>query len=90
MGDVGETFNAMREAGKEKRERNRESSPKILRQHDIEFEEKNMGAHLIVKHNGYVIDFWPGTGKWIDRATSKHRRGVYGLMRHIGAEKKDG
>lgn len=82
MGDMGEIFNAMQEAGKLRRKDNREKAPVIISNAGIEFESKNYGSHLIVKGNECLIDFWPGTGKWISRNGSKGR-GVFSLIRHI-------
>jgi hypothetical protein len=56
-------------------------SLKLLRDRDIPFVVKNGGAHIIV--NGR-IDFWPGTGLWIERGGPRGR-GVKDLLRHIGA-----
>lgn len=84
MGDMGDTFNAMKEASQEKRAMNRSYSPAMLRDFGIAFESKNGGAHLVV--NGR-IDFWPGTGLWIDRGTGAKRRGVRNLIAHINGMK---
>lgn len=67
-----------------RRSENREGSAKILSDHGVQFESKNMGAHLIVKHGEQVVDFWPGTGKFICRASGKHGRGVFNLLKRIG------
>jgi hypothetical protein len=76
VGDMGDTFNAMREAGKERRASNRETTPDLLRRHGIPFDTKNGGAHLIVYHGGKIADLWPGTGKY--------RRGVFNMLRDLG------
>lgn len=80
MGEMGEIFNEMKKAGKEKREQNRENSPQILADRGIEFESKNWGAHLIVKGKDCLIDFWPGTGKFIAR-NGRRGRGVFNLIK---------
>ena len=85
MGDMGEVFNAMKEASKEKRASNRASSATILDQAGIPYESKNVGAHLIVDG---CIDFWPGTGKFIVRKTNKKGRGVRNMIRALQAEKQ--
>lgn len=85
MGDMGEVFNAMREAGKQKRARNRDSSPQILTSAGIEYDDLNCGYHLKVHHKDKVADFWPGTGKWIDRETKHTGRGVKPLIRFMKA-----
>jgi hypothetical protein len=94
MGDMGDIFNAAREAGKERRASNRETSPEVLRQHGVEFEAKNGGAHLVVKHAGKVADFWPGTGLYGVRGkrlsnkphSSPYKRGVFNLLRDLGIQ----
>lgn len=58
---MGDVFNAMRGYGQEKRARNRESSPALLRGAGVHFIERNDGAHLIVDGPKGSIDFWPGT-----------------------------
>ena len=74
---------AMREASRERRAGNRENSAAILRDRGIAFEERNAGAHLIVRHAGKVADFWPGTGKYQVRGTGKYRRGVFNLIKEL-------
>lgn len=69
-----------------RRANNRQSSPQVLADHGIAFETKNEGAHLIVTIGGKVVDFWPGTGKFITRGpNSKTGRGVFNLLR-LGAK----
>ncbi len=80
MGDVGETFNLLKQQSKEKREKNRKSSTELLTEKAIEFESKNIGAHLVVTGKDCLIDFWPGTGKFITR-TGKKGRGVFNLIK---------
>lgn len=63
---------------------NREQSAQILARSGISFETRNSGAHLVIKHEGKTVDFWPGTGKWADRAGASGR-GVFKLLKHLGA-----
>lgn len=84
MGDMGDLFNAAREAGRERRASNRETTPEVLRQHGVQFQVKNGGAHLIVQHGGKVADLWPGTGKYQVRGSGGYRRGVFNLLRELG------
>lgn len=72
------------EESKERRAKHREKSAALLQERGIEFETKNGGAHLIVRHGDKVTDFWPGTGKWIVRQ-GKKGRGVFPLLKEIGA-----
>lgn len=85
MSEIGEMFEGFAEASKLRRASNRENSASILSDHRVHFVSKNDGAHLIVKNNGKVVDFWPGTGLWIDRSNqSKKARGVFPLLKHLG------
>ena len=85
MSDIGETFRAARLASQEKRQQNRENSAEVLKAHGINFTSKNGGAHLVVKEKS-IIDFWPGTGLWIDRENSASGRGVFKLIKYINKE----
>lgn len=76
-------FEAMKEASKLKRAANRQGSAEILTARGIAFESKNGGAHLIVRHNGKVVDAWPGTGRWIFRGGTPEGRGIMNLVRLI-------
>jgi len=82
MGDMGDLFNDWRKVKQEKRSANRQSSAEMLRGAGIAFEERNGGAHLIVEGR---VDFWPGTGLWIQRGTNSKQRGVQALIRFIRA-----
>lgn len=68
---------------KERRAKNRVSSAEILKSHNIEFESKNGGAHLVIRLPDRVIDFWPGTGTFIDRKHNRNDRGVFSLIKKI-------
>ena len=65
----------------------RANAPEYLRQAEIEFESKNGGAHLVVYGKNGVIDFWPGTERFIDRKTRKKNFGLDKLLKHaLGVE----
>lgn len=81
--DIVAGWASIAEAGKERRAKNRVSSRQVLTDAGIAFEEKNIGAHLIVTHEKVTVDFWPGTGLWHVRHSSKKGRGVFGLVRHL-------
>lgn len=72
-------------ASQEKRAGNRMSSAEILKSKGIAFESKSFGVHLIVRHAGKTVDFWPGTGKWIIRGGPSRGCGVKNLLRQLGA-----
>lgn len=83
MGDMGEHFKDVKDAGKAKRENNRESSANVLRENNIHFTTNNGGIHLIVEGKDGFIDFWPGTGRWIIRGVAKSGFGVRNLVKEI-------
>lgn len=56
----------------------------------LQFEVKNDGAHLIVRHEGQTVDFWPGTGKYKPRKPgARHGRGVFNLLKLLGIDPKE-
>lgn len=75
----------------ERRADNRDRSAAILDRLGVSFESKNGGAHLIVTHDGKTVDFWPGTGKFIQRQSgARHGRGVFNLMKLLGIQHEEG
>lgn len=66
---------------------NQTHSKKALSDAGIAFAEMNNGHHLIVEHNGVRIDFYPGTGLWIER-TGYRSRGVFRLIRFLHRQPK--
>lgn len=83
--EIVATWRALHVAHAAKRAANREASPEILARAGVAFESKNFGAHLIIEHGGRLVDFWPGTGLWIDRESRRRARGVKHLLKHLGA-----
>lgn len=82
MGDIGDTYQIMKEESQKRRAEYRRYAPEVLRgEAGLVVVSKNAGAHLIVKkpYSGCWVDFWPGTGLWIVRLRgnikSKQRRG---------------
>lgn len=73
-------MSSMKETSIERRRNNRENSADLLKERGVEFESKNFGAHLIVKGKQCLIDFWPGTGKFIAR-DGKRGRGVHNVLK---------
>lgn len=79
--DAGNLWDGLKARSQVKRSQNRISSAELLRAANIPFESNNMGAHLVVTAGSFVVDFWPGTGKWIARENSAtHMRGVRSLV----------
>ena len=79
--EAGELFGDWAKAKQEKRAANRANSADYLLERGISFEVRNNGAHLIVKGESGLVDFWPGTGLWIARCNAFRGRGVKNLVR---------
>lgn len=90
MGDVGEYWKdvkpEMLRFSKLKRAANRENAERLLLNERLKFVVKNNGAHIIVSMKYADIDFWPGTGLWIMRGSSKRHRGVTSLLSFCKSE----
>jgi hypothetical protein len=75
MSDIGDDFRALKEFRKEKRDAYKSGQMlediQLVRNASAHIDEKNGGEHLIVTaENGRIIDYWPGTKRWIARRTS--------------------
>jgi hypothetical protein len=84
--EMGDMFNAMREASREKRAQNRVASLQILIDAGFSPEVKNDGAHLRMNGKQWAADLWPGTGLWYVRVKGKPQRegrGVQSLMARL-------
>lgn len=82
MGDYFRDTKEFRESeSKKRKERNLNGSTRMLEKNGFDFEEKNGGVHLVVKHNGKIADFWPTTGKFCIRGTNQYKRGVRLLIK---------
>ena len=81
MSEMGEVWNELKKVRQEKRADNRLGSAQMLREAGIQFESKNLDAHLIVRSPTGLIDFWPGTGLWIVRGETKRHGGVRNLIK---------
>jgi hypothetical protein len=73
-------FKERRAKSQEKRADNRKNSRAILDNKNCDYQLMNDGAHLIVKTNSGLVDFWPGTGRWIIRNTGRRGFGVQNLI----------
>lgn len=81
--DIGATWRAIRAQRAEKRSDNREASARMLTEAGIAYTTANDGVHLIVRNGRFVVDFWPGTGKWRVRGLPHYNRGVDALIKAI-------
>jgi len=83
MSETGEFFAAWRQERMAKRASNRANSARMLEEKGISFSEHNNGAHLIVYGKLATFDFWPGTGKFVQRPTKLYQRGVEKLIKQV-------
>lgn len=79
--EMNDMFRAMKDVSQEQRAANREASARALTDAGVKFVSKNEGAHLIVQIGRVVVDFWPGTGKWICRGGGRQGRGVFNMLK---------
>lgn len=78
--ETREIFQAMKQHSKEKREANKYQSMKWLEAAGIEYQILSPhGPHLRIGS----YDFWPTTGKYINRLTKKTGRGILNLLKNI-------
>ena len=79
MSEIGELFTALREQRRIKKLSNLEQSTNILKEKNINFVSRNNGIHLIVGN----FDFYPSTGKFINRISKKDGRGIFNLIKKL-------
>lgn len=85
MSEFAEAMKMMREHGRDKRAERREHGAKVLRDAGVYCDVLNGGAHLVVQHEDRVVDYWPGTGRFIERdGGPANGRGLRPLLRALG------
>ena len=83
MNDDTEMWREWKKMKQEQRATRRNNAPDLLKSNGIQFTEHNYGAHLIVEGPNGLIDFWPGTTKWWDRAEKEYRHSISALIKHV-------
>ena len=80
MSEDGEIWEKIRQDGIVKRWKNRDSSLQILEKKGIKYQTLNadVGHYRIG-----IFDFWPTTGKFINRRSGKSGRGVFHLITQV-------
>ena len=79
--ETTEMWREHKEAGQKKRRDNKKASTQVLIDKHIDFESKNFGVHIIVSNKNGFIDYWPSTGKFIQRFNNKSGRGINNLLK---------
>lgn len=83
MSTLSETYKSMLKYSQERRSSYRDFAPGYLIENGIDFSTHNNGVHLMVNcGSSGIIDFCPGTGKWIERG-GKTGRGIKNLVKYI-------
>lgn len=80
---IKQNWHAYKKQRAAKKFRNKETSTFMLKHAGVVFESKNNGSHLVIENR---IDFWPGTGLWIERNTGTRRRGITHLLATLEAK----
>ncbi len=84
MGDWADAMKALKQANAEYRSEMRADAVTTLTALGVSFDTKNNGAHLIVRHGGKVVDFWPGTERWRVRGQTRYAFGIDKLLKELG------
>lgn len=87
MGDMGEMYRAWNDDKKERRKRNLPRNVAALEKYGINFDSRNDGYHLVILHEGKLVDFWPSSGKWRARVEKQKGFGVTSLLEWLGFPK---
>ena len=56
-----------------KKKQDRDRAIKVLTELGIDFTTGNDGVHCLIYQDGFIIDFWAGTGRWIVRGSTDSR-----------------
>lgn len=83
MSEVGEVWSEHKKIQQKKKVSNQELSTAVLKRKRIPFVSYNHGNHLFVDGK---YDFWPSTGKFIDRRNKLEGRGVFSLIQELANE----
>lgn len=87
MGDMAEHWKdvkpLMKRDSEQRKDRNQANGIKTIASMGYEYELKNFNNHVVVKHKGVTVDYWPSTGKWIVRKKDKSGRGIKPLTNYL-------
>lgn len=78
MSELGDIFNGWKEEKQKKRASNLVNSLELLNEHGIE-PQKLSSSHFRIGE----FDFWPSTGKYLNRKTGRYSRGVRNLIKAL-------
>ena len=81
MGDVGDDYRAFKEAKKELNQKRLVETMAEIELLGLKYTSKNHGSHLIIGD----YNFWPSSGKFQNRKTSKMGQGFYNLLKKLNS-----
>lgn len=81
MSEIGETFEALKQMQRTKKQMNKVQSLKMLDANSIDY--VGLGSDSVHVRVEERFDFWPSTGLFIDKITSQRGRGVKNLIRVV-------
>lgn len=85
---MGDLYRAKKKHSQAKKQSNKENSLQVLDTAGVEHTVQGNNTHVIIKHKGTTVDFYPTTGLWLVRVPSKRGRGVLKLLAYLGIKLK--
>ena len=70
-----------------KKDRNLINAKRLLDEHKVPYKIMGNGIHFVVDGS---IDYYPTTGKWLVRKSTKKGRGIFNLLRFIRTKTGEG
>lgn len=84
MSEIGDTFDALREGRRKKKESNHRRSIAILKERKFQIKQFDAFSYRVEGFN-----FWPTTGKYYHPKLKITGRGVFNLIKEIGKKGND-
>lgn len=83
MGEIAETYEAMRNLRREQRKIDLANNTKSVVNAGLQFTSHNNDQHLVITRGKCIIDYWPGTDKWTMRNVRKSSYGCKNLIKYL-------
>ncbi len=85
MSEIGDGWAAYKEASREKKEQDPFThATKLLDLYNVPYKSLNNGVQLLVTGQVHMFDFWPKTGRFLDRNTRTSSTGIFKLLKLCG------
>lgn len=69
---------------REQKRINKDHAVQTLTDNNIKFHSANNYIHIIINHEGVIIDYWPTTGRWKFRGDGKRPPRGFGIKSLMG------